>query len=161
MPGKPKILLCNEFALIGKKVSMSITNNKTVELWQGFMPEKHTIKNTEGSELFSIEVYNSLDYFKNFDPTREFEKWAAVKVTDHLDIPVGMEPLLIPEGLFAVFSHKGLAKDVWKTYQYIYVTWIPNSDYILDARPHFAIMGEKYKRDDPASEEELYIPIRK
>jgi AraC family transcriptional regulator len=30
----------------------------------------------------------------------------------------------------------------------------------FDNRPHFAVMGEKYKNEDPDSEEELWIPIK-
>ena len=37
---------------------------------------------------------------------------------------------------------------------------MPASEYILDKRPHFEILGEKYKNDDPASEEEVWIPVR-
>ena len=32
--------------------------------------------------------------------------------------------------------------------------------YTLDDRPHFEILGEKYKNQDPDSEEELWIPIK-
>jgi AraC family transcriptional regulator len=38
--------------------------------------------------------------------------------------------------------------------------WLPDSGFELDNRPHFAVMGEKYKRDDDASEEEIWIPVR-
>ncbi|MEP7234441.1 MAG: GyrI-like domain-containing protein, partial [Ignavibacteriota bacterium] len=46
------------------------------------------------------------------------------------------------------------------TFQYILRTWVPNSNYELDDRPHFEILGEKYKKDDPSSEEEIWIPIK-
>ncbi|MFM9945765.1 MAG: GyrI-like domain-containing protein, partial [Bacteroidia bacterium] len=42
----------------------------------------------------------------------------------------------------------------------IYGTWIPNSEYNLDNRPHFEILGEKYKNNHPDSEEEIWIPIK-
>jgi len=71
-----------------------------------------------------------------------------------------MKTITSPEGLYAVFVHKGAASEGPKTYQYIFTTWLPASDYQLDNRPHFAIMGEKYKGEDPGSEEELWIPIK-
>jgi AraC family transcriptional regulator len=40
-------------------------------------------------------------------------------------------------------------------------TWLPDSEYRLDVRPHFEVLGEKYKNDDPESEEEIWIPIKK
>jgi AraC family transcriptional regulator len=68
--------------------------------------------------------------------------------------------ITLPQGLYAVFVHKGAASEGPKTYQYILGAWLPNSDFKLDNRPHFAIRGEKYKSEDPDSEEELWIPIK-
>jgi predicted transcriptional regulator YdeE len=31
----------------------------------------------------------------------------------------------------------------------------------IDNRPHFEVLGDKYKNNDPSSEEEIWIPIRK
>ncbi|MGK2861531.1 MAG: GyrI-like domain-containing protein [Chitinophagaceae bacterium] len=45
-------------------------------------------------------------------------------------------------------------------FSYIFNTWLPPSGYDLDNRPHFEILGEKYKNDDPLSEEEIWIPIK-
>ena len=71
-----------------------------------------------------------------------------------------METYILPGGLYAVFLHKGAATTGPKTFQYIFGTWLPESDYSLDIRPHFEILGEKYKNDDPDSEEEIWIPIK-
>ncbi len=47
-----------------------------------------------------------------------------------------------------------------ETYRNIFETWLPASGYVLDNRPHFAVMGEKYRNEDPDSEEEIWIPIK-
>jgi AraC family transcriptional regulator len=145
--------------LVGKRISMSLSENKTEELWRNFMPKRKEIKNKIGIDLYSIEVYTPL-YFTNFNPYAEFEKWAAIEVTDFQIIPDKMEAIVIPDGLYAVFIHKGPASTGPKTYQNIFGNWLPNSDFRLDNRPHFAIMGQKYKNEDPDSEEELWIPIK-
>jgi len=138
---------------------MSFTKNRTYELWRSFMPRRKEIQNSVGTELYSIEVYPPL-FYDNFNPDSEFEKWAAVEVSDFQTIPGEMETLTSPQGLYAVFVHKGPASEGPKTYQYIFTKWLPISDFQLDNRPHFAIMGEKYKSEDPGSEEELWIPIK-
>ncbi len=99
-------------------------------------------------------------FFDNFNPDKEFEKWAAVEVEDFNGVPDEMETLKTPGGLYAVFLHKGPARKGVETYQYIFRTWLPNSTYLLDNRPHFAVMGIKYKKDSPDSEEELWIPVK-
>jgi len=66
--------------------------------------------------------------------------------------------LVVPSGLYAVFDYKGssAASDI---FQYIYASWIPNSRYQIARRPHFEVLGEKYRNNDPNSEEEIWIPI--
>lgn len=156
---EPRFETLPEKKFIGKSIQMSFSENKTFQLWNGFMPRRKDILNNIGSELYSIEIYKPA-FFDNFDPDNIFEKWAAIEVTDFQSIPKGMEKLITPEGLYAVFVHKGPASDGPKTYQYIFRTWFPASEYILDNKPHFAIMGEKYKNNDPSSEEELWIPVK-
>jgi AraC family transcriptional regulator len=154
-----RIEILPEKRFIGKKIRMSFLNNKTYELWKSFMPYRKQITNNIGSELYSIEVYEPL-YFNKFDPGKEFEKWAAVEVTSHCMVPEGLETLATYGGLYAVFLHHGPASEGPKTYQYIFETWLPHSDYLIDDRPHFAVMGEKYKNEDLNSEEEIWIPVK-
>ena len=71
---------------------------------------------------------------------------ADVKVESFNDVPNEMEKLIIPEGKYAVFHYKGKLSEVQKTFEFIYGIWLPNSDYEMDKRPYFALMGEKYKR---------------
>ena len=156
---KPRIEILTEKKLIGKRMKMSFSDNKTYELWQSFMPRRKEIKNNIGAELYSIEIYAPF-YFNNFDPNAEFEKWAAVEVTDFKTVPHEMETITLPAGLYAVFVHKSHASTGPKTYRYVFETWVPNSDFLLDNRPHFARMGEKYKNEYPNSEEEIWIPIK-
>jgi PhnB protein len=59
-----------------------------------------------------------------------------------------------------VFLYHGAADDAANTFGYILGEWIRDSDYDLDNRPHFEILGEKYKNESPDSEEELWIPVR-
>jgi len=55
--------------------------------------------------------------------------------------------------------YKGSSADN-SIFQYIYGQWLPNSNYLLDDKPHFEVLGEKYKNNDPNSEEEIWIPIK-
>jgi AraC family transcriptional regulator len=138
---------------------MSFHANKTGDLWRGFMPRRKEIQNNIGTELYSMQIYPPL-FFENFNPDTAFEKWAVVEVTDFDAIPTEMESVTLPGGLYAVFLYKGAASDGAKTFQYILGAWLPNSGYRLDIRPHFEILGEKYKNEDPDSEEEIWIPIK-
>lgn len=146
-----------EKKLIGKRMTMSLSNNKTGELWRSFMPRRREIGNKLTSEMFSMQVYDGPMDLGNLD--QEFEKWAAVEVSDFDAIPDGMEAFTLKGGLYAVFQYKGSSTDN-TIFQFIFGTWLPNSDYLLDNRPHFEILGEKYKNADPNSEEDIWIPIK-
>ncbi|MGQ8338899.1 GyrI-like domain-containing protein [Sunxiuqinia sp. A32] len=157
----PRLEQISGIKLVGKKLIMSFACNITKELWQSFMPNIGNISNVYNNDLYSIEIYPDLEFLQNFNPNKQFEKWAAIQVTEFTSIPEEMETLIIQNGLYAVFLYKGRASEAMETYQYIITNWIPNSEYQLDNRPHMAIMGEKYKHEHPDSEEELWIPVVK
>ena len=156
---KPRIETLTEKKLIGKRITMSLSNNKTVELWRSFMPRRKEIENNIGTNLYSMQIYDPL-YFSNFDFNADFEKWATIEVINFDKVPDEMDTFTITSGLYAVFTYKGDMTLAAQTFQYIFTTWLPNSEYILDDRPHFEILGEKYKNNDPTSEEEIWIPIQ-
>ncbi|MCL4538488.1 MAG: GyrI-like domain-containing protein [Bacteroidetes bacterium] len=157
MQGRIEIVAEKKF--VGKRYVMSFSANTTYELWKEFMPARTRIRNCVGTALYSIENYPP-KFFDSFDPHADFENWAAVEVADFSSIPDGMETFIIPAGKYAVFVHRGAAGRGQETYEKIFMSWLPNSGFVVDARPHFAVMGENYKHEDPESEEEIWIPVR-
>ncbi len=156
---EPRIETLQPKKLVGLRMAMSLSNNLTGKLWSNFMPLRGQIANKLSDDLISLQVFGP-SYFANFAPTNEFEKWAAAEVDSFDSVPNGMETLALEGGLYAVFDYKGPSTDP-SIFQYIYGTWVPGSGYVLDSRPHFEVLGAKYKNADPTSEEEIWIPIRK
>jgi AraC family transcriptional regulator len=155
---EPRIEILKEKKLIGYKLRMSLTNNKTGQLWGRFAPKIKDIKNRVTDDKISMQVYDA-SYYRNFNPDNEFEKWATVEVNNFNETPKDMETFVLSGGEYAVFDYKGSSNDS-SIFQYIFMNWLPNSGYNLDNRPHFEVLGEKYKNNDPTSEEEIWIPIR-
>jgi AraC family transcriptional regulator len=153
----PRIVQLKEKKLVGYHLKMSLTNNKTGQLWGQFGPKIRTIKNRMTEDKISMQIYDA-SYYQNFSPENEFEKWATVEVEDFDDIPNGLKSFTLEEGLYAVFDYKGSSSDP-SIFQYIFWKWLPSSAYNVDDRPHFEVLGEKYKNNDPSSEEEIWIPI--
>ena len=75
----PRIVHLTEKKLVGMRVSMSFADNKTGQLWQRFMPKRKEITNNISGDLISMQVYPPAF---DFSPPAQFEKWAAVEVTD-------------------------------------------------------------------------------
>ena len=155
----PKIVEFKEKIVVGNSLDMSLANNKTRELWQSFMPNKRHIKNTIGTDLYSIQVYDENLDFRNFTPQTIFKKHAKIEVSKVEDLPDHMNVLVIPSGLYAVFTHVGTVAEFANTFRYIMSDWLPKSDYKLDIRPHFEVLGSKYIANSDTSEEEVYVPI--
>jgi len=155
---QPQIEILKEKKLVGKSLKMSLVDNKTGALWRSFMPRRKEITNAVSTDMYSMQVYDA-SYFDEFSPNKEFEKWALMEVTDFEEIPDEMTAFALIEGLYAVFHYKGLNTDT-RIFEYIFTTWLPASKYMLDNRPHFELLGEKYKNADPNSEEDIWIPIK-
>ena len=119
------------------------------------MPRRKEILNAVENKFYSLQVYPA-DFFQSFDIKKEFTKWAGLEILSENTIPKGMSLLTIPGGKYAVFTHVGPDTSI---FQQIYGAWIPNSAYNLDDRPHFELLDEHYKKGDPYSKEEIWIPI--
>ncbi len=137
---------------------MSIAENKTSELWREFRSRAKAIAGRIGDESYSARVYSADYSFSRFDPHAVFDKWACVRVGE--SNPEFFEILEIPSGKYAVFHHSGLAASAPTTFGYIFGTWVLNSGFDLDDRPHFEILPARYDPFDPVAEEEIWVPVR-
>lgn len=154
-----RIEILQEKKLVGKCLRMSLIDNKFGLLWSSFIPKLKEISNAVSNDKYSLQVYEP-NHFEHFNPGREFQKWALIEVSNFDNLPADIETFVLTGGQYAVFIHKGDTAEFYKTSQYIFGVWLPNSVYVLDDRPHFEILGEKTKKDDPNSEEEVWIPIK-
>jgi len=148
-----------ETKLIGMRQTMSFAHNTTPALWKSFMPRRKEINNTVDGNLYSLQNYNA-GFFNDFSPLTAFEKWAAVAVPDFNTVPAGMETLTLTGGLYAMFNYKGDAAGADGFFRAIFQEWLPQAGYIVDDRPHFELLGEKYKKGADDSEEEVWIPVK-
>ena len=118
---------------------------------------KKEIVGVLNKDVFDIRVYTK-EYYQKFNPANNFTKWAAVEVSNFDAVPNGMKSITIESGKYAVFTYKSAEADKG-IFQYIFTQWLPNSEYLLDSRPHFDILGEKTQQRDPNAEEEIWIPV--
>jgi AraC family transcriptional regulator len=154
---EPRIELLKSKKLIGIHKEMSLSNNKTGELWQEFMPRRSEVINRINADFISMQKY-PINW--DFSPDMRFIKWATVEVSSFGEVPPKIETYLLQGGKYAVFIHDGPASAAAKTMQYIFSQWLPKSEYALDNREHFEILPEGYNPVDPNAEEEIWVPIK-
>ena len=155
---QPRIELLAETTLAGQHRAMSLLANTTAGLWQGFMQRLRARPFGGSAVRYSVQLYEP-SYFESFSPATTFEKWAAVAVASPANVPADLETLILPGGLYAVFRYQGPASAGAATFRYIMESWLPASGYVLDERPHFEMLDDKYLNEDPTSEEEIWVPI--
>ncbi|MGA0435232.1 MAG: GyrI-like domain-containing protein [Flavobacteriales bacterium] len=153
----PKLVHLKTKTLIGMHTKMSLAENKTGMLWSQFSPRIHEIQGRISEDKFSLQVYPP-SYFQEFNPHSTFEKWAAVESADFKSVPTNMNAFTLHGGFYAVFHYVGNSSDS-SIFNWIFSEWLPDSGHSLDDRPHFEVLGSKYKNNDPLSEEEIWIPI--
>ncbi|GAB4164210.1 MAG: hypothetical protein Tsb0033_25370 [Winogradskyella sp.] len=152
----PEIIHSLKKHVVGMYVPMQrYETHKIKTLWQQFAPRKHKLANLVNNTSIAMQTF-SLN--EKGQPESTFNMWACVEVSELSNIPNDMEGFTIPEGKYLKVLHKGM--DASATYHKIISEWLPNSGYAIDDRPHFQVMGEKYKNGSPDSEEDFYIPIK-
>lgn len=157
---KSRIEFLSKKYFVGLKCEMTFSNDKTRELWQNFRPMVSQIKNKLNTDFYSLQKYDGILDFNNIDANKSFTKWALVEVSNFENIADTLEKYILFGGKYVVFNYKGPASEFMKAAQYIYGYWFPNSEYQLDDREHFEILGENYKPYDINAEEEIWIPIK-
>jgi len=158
---KPKIIELEKKKLIGISVKTSLAQNNIPQLWNTFMPRIDEIVNKIDSGCYEIHPFDSEFKMENFTEDMEFEKWAAVEVDNFNNIPDGLKALTIEGGKYAIFEHKGTMSNIQFSFDYVYGTWLPNSEYKLDQRADFEVYGKQYYGpENPESITELWIPIK-
>ena len=155
---EPTIKMTNEKKLVGIHRPMNISEYNVFPLWSSFLQRRKEIANSVNTDLISMTVYKA-GYFTNFNPATLFEKWITVEVANFDNVPNGMNTYTLQSGLYAVFHYKGINTN-HDIFDYIFRTWLPNSKYELDDRPHFEVLGAKYKNNDFNSEEDIWVPIK-
>lgn len=64
-------------------------------------------------------------------------------------------------GKYVVFTHRGTFENLFKTYQYIFGTWLKTAKVELDHREDFEVYErEVVSFNDPDNEVKIYIPVK-
>ncbi len=147
--------------IAGMYISTSPASSQALQIWQKFMPRRKELDGPEEDVYYSIQDYPSDYPWEAYDPTAQFTTWAVIEINDDSSIPDDFSATLIKGGLYAFFIHKGTAASIAKSMIYFHSQWLPKSGYFLDkSRMHFERLGKKFLGpENPASEEEVYIPI--
>ncbi len=157
---QPEIIEIEDKKLVGMRLEMSLEADKTRQLFSAFMPRRHEVDHRLNHDVFDLKVYPQ-NFFTNISLSSIYSKWALVEVSkfDELQLPAGMEAFHLKGGIYAVFDLKKMESQP-NPFAYIFNKWLPESGNILENRPHFDLLKNIKKKNDPDREEEIWIPIQ-
>lgn len=155
---EPRIAECGERKLVGVSGRAAFGDSTIPALWRAMRPRVSEVARRVGGDFISLRIYDPpVDGTPRADAP--FVYWASVEVEGFADVPAGFGTLTVPNGLYAVFEHRGAADDFERTAAFIFGEWLPQSPYRLAPRAFFEVLGPDYRPDDPDATEEVWIPV--
>ena len=121
-------------------------------LWDDYMPRAAEIPNAIPEVYYGV-----IDQDRN-DPER-LVYTACREVHDEPRIPPGMIATVTPRALHAVFEHRGPAKNIDQTVNYIYGSWLVMSNYRHTSGPDLEIYDARWHATLPSSVMRYAIPV--
>lgn len=154
----PEIVLMEETTVAGIRGTTSVSDNQIPGLWTQFR-ELYTDRIIPGSAGYSICETKQTVYTQDGDVSFTLMVGCSVKSFRHL--PGALVKKTLSAGKYAVFTHRGTFYSLFKTYQYIYGTWLPISKEELDDREDFEVYErEVLSFEDPGNVMRIFIPIK-
>ncbi len=134
---------------------MSLSQNKTPELWRSFMQTCAANAYSPLKPLVSLQVYQSPGDFQSYEAV--FTKWAGFFAASDLNVPAFLKSLDIEGGQYAVFDYNGGPANAMHFFSEVFTSVLPRAGYRPDFRPHFEKLHENYREN---LQEEIWIPIQ-
>ena len=155
----PEIVTQERMQLVGVKTEFysvdSEKNNmadKLPLLWDEFVPRMEEVKHKVSNLAYGVIQQTK-------EKTDLLEYYAVVEVSDVSDIPEGMVSIEIPASTYAKFTHKGNVASINNTVNYIYSSWLIQSDKRHTYGADLEIYGKEYIPDSDESVIYYSIPI--
>ena len=149
---EPRIVERAAFTVTGMMVRGKAGSNEIPQMWEALNPRVHEIQGRTGEDV-AYGISTNMD-----EQSGEFDYIGGFEVGRGQEIPEGMVRFEVPGGKYAVF--RTTLPRLGETFLYAYRTWAPQSGYELTGDPDFELYGEEFDPQDPASEFDVYVPIR-
>jgi len=156
---QPKIITKPEMTVIGISTVYQYDDFNLGKMWSVFKQRKAEITNMLPNTT-GFGIYENYQENTGVDETTVFTYLCCREVSSLNNIPEGMVGRVIPEQMYAVFTHKGTVDNMDNTLRYIWGDWLPASRYSYANKPDFELYSKKFIPDNKKSEIDLYIPIK-
>lgn len=150
---EPKFVTKPAFSVAGLLYHGKPMSSEIPQLWTKFMEQASDVQQGIHPEV----CYGVCDHFD--EKTGDFDYLAAVEVVADAVQTAPIVKWDLPAQEYAVFTTT-LPK-IGETFDYIYQRWLPGSGYQRGMGPEFEFYPETFEPEDPASEFDVAIPVKK
>lgn len=149
---EPKIVMREEFVVIGMEYVGDNANNEIGRLWEGFFPRVSEISDrVDQSVLYGV--------CGSAEEKVAFSYVAGAKVASGSDVPSGMVKKTIPAGKYLVYTHVGPLKTFMDTNSKIFGEWLPESGF-EPAGLDFEVYDERFNEYSDKSEIDVCVLVK-
>ncbi|WP_395548786.1 MULTISPECIES: effector binding domain-containing protein [unclassified Lacrimispora] len=158
----PRIVELPEIRVAGIRGETTLRDNRLRELWDRTNSLYSQIPNRiPGGRSFGICEACAENTLYTMNEDILFTEVAGTEVSSFEGLTEPFVQKVIPEGRYAVFTHRGTLRMLPQTFDYIWGTWFLTTKEELDWREDFELYDERFLGyDHPDSEVDLYIPVR-
>jgi len=148
---EPQFVTKPAFTVVGLRIQTKPMGQEIPALWDQFVPRM-------GEIPYQAQEHASYGLMDNFDFAQSKLDYMAGNPVEQVDeLPAGMTRWDVPANTYAVFA--ATLATIPQTFDFIYNTWPPTSDYQQVAGPYFERYGEDFSPANPVLS--IYIPIAK
>ena len=144
--------------VIGIESEKNNIADKLPQLWGEFVPRMNEIPDCVNDTCYGI-ISQELDH--SGATKLLYTACMEVNGSPSIKLPEGMKSLHLPSQKYAEFKHKGLVdvKNVNQTINYIYSSWLMNSNMRHTYQPDIEIYGSEFKSNSEDSIIYYAIPV--
>lgn len=144
--------------LTGLREAMS--ENFAVEiprLWQKFAAMLDAVPHKVDRNCYGLCMKETQD-------SHELYYMACCEVSDFVDLPAALSPVILPSHCYAVFKHHGQVSQLNQTVCAIFDDWLPQSNYELAQQSahclhHLEKYGEQFNPMTGLGDMEVWVPV--
>lgn len=156
---EPRMEQKSSFILMGYREHTSLGFQVIGDVWCKLKENKDNWKPVNPVTMYAFEDYSE-DFLQ--EPV-QFYYMAAVEVDESAEVYEGVSVKKIPASNYAIFTVNGKNQngEIGKAFQYIYHSWLPNSEYCLSEKilGDFEYYDERWDCQETSSQMEIWIPI--
>jgi AraC family transcriptional regulator len=152
----PRFVELPPLLIAGMREPLHEQNGQAIpELWKNFTPYMGNIPFQVGQVAYGLCVKS------NDSSNGNFYYMAGCEVSEFVNLPAKLSPIIVPAQKYAVFSHDFHISKIRETIDYVFDKWLPQSgkQHNEQSIHFFERYSEKFEPNVGVGEIEIWVPI--